>query len=97
MAYNAVWGWLFALLYLENPSMSGKFLTWLGRNSLIIYLWHLVVIRFFFDSIPVDSNSAISTYLPLILIIIFAATIIPALGYEAWLRLKARAMGLYGS
>lgn len=96
MAYNAVCTWFFALLFLDNPPISGKFFNWLGRNSLIIFLWHLLVIRALYEILPIDSRSPISAYLPLIPVVLFAASTIPALGYEVWLNIKSRARGIFG-
>jgi peptidoglycan/LPS O-acetylase OafA/YrhL len=97
MMYNAICVWLIALIILEGPQASNRFFGWLGKNSLIIFLWHVPVLRVLLNVTPVDANTAIATYFPFIPLIILAALMITGLGSAAWETTKVRAGSYLGN
>ena len=96
MMYHAICVWLIALIILEGLHASNRFFGWLGKNSLIIFLWHMPTLRVLLNISPVDTNTAITIYFPFIPLIILGALMITGLGSAAWETTKARAGSYLG-
>jgi peptidoglycan/LPS O-acetylase OafA/YrhL len=87
MIYNAVCIGVIALIIRTGPEISQRFFCWLGRNSLPIFIWHLVALRILFRT-PIKGLCLIH---PVLLpAVIFSTAIIVALVYEVWQKGKRR-------
>ena len=82
MVQNAVCIGVIALIIRTGPEISQRFVCWLGRNSLPIFIWHLVALRIIMRKTPIGDLCLIH---PVLLpAVIFSTAIIVALVYEGW-------------
>ena len=82
LIYNAVCIGVIALRIRTGPEISQRFICWLGRNSLPIFIWHLVALRIIMHRTPIGDLCQIHPVL--FPAVIFSTAIIVALIYETW-------------
>lgn len=87
IVYNALAIWVVALVLLEEPGFSLGFFDWLGRNSLMVFLWHMPVMRLLYGFFPLIGLSL--RYPPFALIVILVTASLVAVGNEGWRIAKA--------
>ena len=88
MVYNALCVWIIALIILDDLPISNRLIGWIGKNSLIVFLWHMPILH----SLAVYTTIHRLTVQCLLLlpIVIIATAAIAALGSELWQSAKVR-------